>query len=103
MTLYYLSFCDPDKPKGQQFLGATIVEADSSLDAVSKTHRLKINPGGEVMIVELEEPNLEAVKRFINEFVPCKEIMSQPHTPLAVLARQANLLVAGIAGGCDDL
>lgn len=73
---WWLSFCDPDKPEGQQFLGVVIVdvnERDKTLGefgaaairashglppltdptdqwmsaAIAKSHRLRINPGGE--------------------------------------------------------
>lgn len=46
--LHWLSFCDPDKPTGTQFLGACIVEADNFGDAIVIAHILKINLGGEV-------------------------------------------------------
>jgi hypothetical protein len=74
--VFWLSFCDADLPKGQQFVGACIVEvtqeeADEAklviaerfpqaLDgaewigaATRKAHRLGCNPGGEVASVEL--------------------------------------------------
>jgi hypothetical protein len=73
---WWLSFCDPDRPEGQQFLGVVIVDVDEwdkalgeigatairashglppltdapdqwFAAAVSKTHRLHVNPGGE--------------------------------------------------------
>lgn len=47
--MFWLSFADGNLPKGTQFLGACIVCADTFLDAVSKAHRLGINPGGEVI------------------------------------------------------
>lgn len=53
MTLFWMSFCDPTLPTGEQFLGATIVEAEDSKAALRKSWRLGINPGGEVMFVEL--------------------------------------------------
>lgn len=68
---YWLSFCDGDKPTGQQFLGVCLVDvtddmaADALLDialrfpmamdgaewvaaAIKEAHRLGCNPGGEV-------------------------------------------------------
>lgn len=42
----YLSFADPDPDK---FLGACVVEAGDLTSAVIKSHKLGINPGGEVM------------------------------------------------------
>lgn len=50
MALFWLSFCDPDKEPGSQFLGVVIVEGDNSIDAVRQAHKLGCNPGGEVSI-----------------------------------------------------
>lgn len=49
MTWWWLSFCDPDKPRGSQFLGVVIVRGESMVEAVLTAHRLGINPGGSVM------------------------------------------------------
>lgn len=46
--LFWLSFCDTRRPKGTQFLGACIVEADDFKSACREAWRLKINPGGDV-------------------------------------------------------
>lgn len=45
---WWLSFCDPDKPEGTQFLGAIIVKAHGITDAITKCNAMMINPGGEV-------------------------------------------------------
>ncbi|HKY40723.1 MAG TPA: hypothetical protein VJN18_32535 [Polyangiaceae bacterium] len=47
--LWWLSFCDPAKPSGQQFLGACIVNACCMLDAIREAHSLGCNPGGEAV------------------------------------------------------
>jgi ABC-type proline/glycine betaine transport system ATPase subunit len=52
---FWLSFCDPDKPEGERFLGAAIVEATDLREALKVTWRLKINPGGEVLSVEIPD------------------------------------------------
>ena len=49
MNRHWLSFCDDDKPKGQQFLGVAIVRGRDFLIAVERAHMLGINPGGQVM------------------------------------------------------
>lgn len=49
--LYWMSFADGKLPKGQQFLGVVILEADSFIDAISKAWALGLNPGGEVQTV----------------------------------------------------
>ena len=81
--VFWLSFCDSDRPKGQQFLGAAVIdvtaeEADEAAievmlrfpfaqpdaewiaAAIKKAHRLGCNPGGEVATMELppDHPNL---------------------------------------------
>lgn len=86
--VFWLSFCDADRPKGTQFLGACLIdvtaaEADNAeievllkfpfaepdsewlAAAVKKAHRLGCNPGGEVASLEipLDHPNL-SVYRF---------------------------------------
>jgi len=62
MTLFWLSFCDAGRPKGQQFLGACNVEGggtgDEQLDikmAVRRAWDLGCNPGGEVACARFPE------------------------------------------------
>lgn len=55
-SLWWLSFADPSLPAGTQFLGACLVEADSLPAAVTRSHLLGINPGGEVAIVGPLDP-----------------------------------------------
>src|SRR5438094_10123196 len=73
---FWLSFSDPDRPKGEQFLGVCLVDvtqadADAArrdlarrhpqaqdgaewlAAAITKAHRLHCNPGGEVMSFEV--------------------------------------------------
>lgn len=52
---WWLSFCDPDKPAGSQFLGAIIVKAHGMTDALTKCNTMMINPGGEVQGVAIPE------------------------------------------------
>ncbi len=49
MTQYWLSFADPDKPRGTQFLGVAIVEELDFIGAIKRAHALGCNPGGEVL------------------------------------------------------
>ena len=55
MTYFWLSFADPDKPRGKQFLGGCVIEAESFPGAITEAHRLGCNPGGEVMGGMIEE------------------------------------------------
>lgn len=56
--LWWLSFCDPDKtpppdqqrPGGKSFLGAVITQAPTLAAAITRSHLLKVNPGGEIAI-----------------------------------------------------
>lgn len=56
--LWWLSFCDPDKappleeqrPGGPSFLGAVIIQAPTLAAAITRSHVLRVNPGGEVKI-----------------------------------------------------
>ena len=50
---FWLSFCDTERPVGQQFLGATVVTASDVEEAVRAAWRLGINPGGEVAALGL--------------------------------------------------
>jgi hypothetical protein len=50
---WWLSFCDPDKAEGSQFLGVAIVEGANLVQATSSAWRHKCNPGGEILGVQL--------------------------------------------------
>lgn len=58
---WYCSFADADKPKGEQFLGGCYVgPAPDIATAITQTHILGINPGGEVEFVRLTRRQLDA-------------------------------------------
>ena len=46
--LWWLSFCDTDRRAGSQFLGVAIVQAPTFAAAITRSHVLGVNPGGEV-------------------------------------------------------
>ena len=52
--IFWLSFADPTRPKGSQFLGALIIEAQSFHHAVQLAHTQGVNPGGEVQGLPVE-------------------------------------------------
>lgn len=52
----WMSFCDTDKPSGEQFLGVIITKTLGIAHAVQKTHALGINPGGQILSYEID-PN----------------------------------------------
>src|ERR1700693_3582803 len=87
MILYYLSFCDVKRPKGQQFLGCTVVEACSP-DAAMKEATLRgLNPGGEVALVAMEVDSLDDLpatgRSYVNRFVPREEVLRDGCTKIA--------------------
>lgn len=67
---WWLSFADSERPKGQQFLGAAVVEAPSHLDAVLKSHRLSINPGGEVECSNIPADKMAEFAPYVDRFIP---------------------------------
>lgn len=71
---WWLSFCDPERPTGRQFLGAAMVQAPNSLMAVSEAHRLKINPGGEVALLDLSGVEMDYAKPWWNRLLSQAEI-----------------------------
>lgn len=52
---FWLSFADSTRPKSQQFLGVAIVSAMDISGALTVSHVLGINPGGEVAYIEVDE------------------------------------------------
>lgn len=53
--VWWLSFADPGKPDGEQFLGCVIVAAQGFAGAVLSARMKEINPGGEVRGVPLPD------------------------------------------------
>lgn len=49
--LWWLSFCDTDRPPGTQFLGVAVVQAPTFAAAITRSHRIGVNPGGQVQAV----------------------------------------------------
>jgi hypothetical protein len=60
MTTFWLSFSDPDAPPAKRFLGVAIFDMDESKGELSvpeivlKAHELGINPGGQVVVQEVD-------------------------------------------------
>lgn len=66
---WWLSFADADLPKGSQFLGAIIAEGATIIDAIKNTHRLKLNPGGEVQGLKIGIDKVEMTKPYANRLL----------------------------------
>lgn len=60
---FWLSFCDPEKPAGQQFVGVSLVEARSMPMAITVAHQRGCNPGGSVSSVMIPESEIDESKR----------------------------------------
>ena len=59
---WWMSFADPDLPEGSRFLGVAIVQVPHVAAALTRSHRLGINPGGEVQLAMVPEDLLWAIK-----------------------------------------
>ncbi len=46
--LWWLSFADPGLPEGTQFLGVVILQAPTLAAAITRSHWLGVNPGGQI-------------------------------------------------------
>ena len=71
MTLtktFWLSF------SGEKFLGVAVIDAKTATAAIQKSHRLGINPGGEVMVIEM--PPAEAKPYPRNKLLPRKWLVA---------------------------
>lgn len=58
MRWWWLSFTDADLPEGSQFLGVAVVEARGLAWAITVAHGLGINPGGDVMAIEIPDEHV---------------------------------------------
>jgi hypothetical protein len=78
MKFWWLSFADPKRESGEQFLGAVISRAHSFPEAIQVAHVLGCNPGGECKGVEIpEEMGLKINKTHIERLLTieeCKEV-----------------------------
>jgi hypothetical protein len=75
---WWLSFCDPDLPKGNQFKGVIVVKAHGLTDALTKCNAMMINPGGEVSGFEIpdsEEARTRLVPEVLNRLISLEEMI----------------------------
>jgi hypothetical protein len=68
---YWLSFVDEEADKS---LGVILVKASSFIQAVLKTHQLRINPGGQVLGYEVPEDDTETLKIPHNRLLQQEEL-----------------------------
>lgn len=110
---YWLSFCDPDKPAGTQFLGVAVVDvtAEDASDpmnvirclgspepeeaiwlaaAITKAHATGCNPGGQVQAADLtafrDHPEAKAMldKTPRHTLMPKDELAALGHEPVTL-------------------
>ena len=81
--LLRLSFCDTQRPKGEQFLGVAIVavphlfeddEGSAVKFAIRETHRLGINPGGEVLTFEVPPEGEQLARQHVHRLMERAEL-----------------------------
>lgn len=86
MRTYWLSFCDPDRPAGEQFLGVAIIDVTAAQAAAARVvidhqfpahadgaewiaaatrlaHEMGCNPGGEIGAAAFPDPVPAALPR----------------------------------------
>lgn len=61
---WWLSFADPARPTGDQFLGVAIVAAPNIVTATHIAGRLGINPGGEVAAWVIPDAHIARVEGY---------------------------------------
>lgn len=99
--LWYISFATQSA-----FLGATIVEADSADDALAKTRRLGINPGGEAAIMALSaSANEHPMTRFMMNRL-CSKAEIESYGPIVrtgdMTDEQREVFERAATIACDD-
>lgn len=72
MKYLYMSFRDPEEDIN---LGVCIVEASNVMEGVKRSHSLKMNPGGEVMMFEMDETEYREEGLEINRLYSRSEML----------------------------
>lgn len=100
MTLFYLSFATDEG-----FQGATVVCADDAQDAVIEASFRGLNPGGQVMVVEIP-PEIESkpdVVMLFNRLAGKEEMMAAGGMRLGDLPEDAQDILQEMADViCED-
>jgi hypothetical protein len=75
MSFWWLSFCDPIRPRGRQFLGGCIVEAGDMAEAIAEAWRHGCNPGGEAVGHEVPPEFEHNIPRFgVNKLLSKEQV-----------------------------
>lgn len=87
--MFWLSFCDTDKPEGTQFLGVAIVEVlppftprrsplhakdNAFACALERSHAIGVNPGGEVGSMEIPAAHEERMRPHLDRLITRAEL-----------------------------
>lgn len=75
--LWWLSFVDPERPVGEQFLGVALVEGSDVEDVLRRAWREGCNPGGEVASYALDLDALSNAQRVILARAPKHTLLSR--------------------------
>lgn len=76
-SLWWMSFADPTKPRGSQFLGVVILEVPVGVMPIQHSWDEKLNPGGEIAFAEIEgEHQATYRKEFRNRLLSRDELMA---------------------------
>jgi hypothetical protein len=92
-VFWWLSFCDPDKPTGSQFIGVIVVKAHGLTDALTKCNAMMINPGGEVKgfeIPDTEETRKRLVPEVLNKLITREDMVKLGWEPVRVSDYEIN-------------
>lgn len=84
---WWLSFTDPDRPTGQQALGACMVEATNEATAMVRAHELGINPGGQIALAGPLQKEQIPPEQPLNRLLSREEVAA---VDALIAAREAN-------------
>jgi hypothetical protein len=73
LAWWYMSFADSSRPKGQQWLGACIVEGYGLATATRRSWELGVNPGGGVLAGPIPPEAVEKFKDHFNKLYRTRE------------------------------
>ena len=97
MTTFWLTFSEPDAPSDKRFLGVSIFDLDESerkasmIEIVHKAWKLGINPGGQVLVQEVESIPDEYKGRLITDDALLLKLGSRGRATAEVLTTPGEL------------
>jgi hypothetical protein len=102
--MYWLSFADSELPKGSQFLGCAIVEANDIANAIARSHVVGCNPGGQVLCAEITEDRHAEYRRYVNRLMQRDEIeraLGPVLNPSEFTAAHPDVKLTGVCPACN--